>query len=166
MVEASGKIMRYSNGGWIDNEMEAKKKHSSKPLASASKRHRPNFIKEEPFKTLEISNSINETPVFANYQSFEPTQDFSHLSRNLLPRRSVLILSSAPLSFDSSATPSTTIINPAPIHRPVTCSQGKVSAQPQALVVSSQPLSISTPHLFGLLCAATNSEPTEPKTYK
>ena len=45
MVEASGKIMRYSNMGWIDNEIEAKKEHSSKLLASASKVSTPKFHK-------------------------------------------------------------------------------------------------------------------------
>lgn len=166
MVEASGKIMRYSNVGWIDNEVEAKKEHPPEPLASASKRQRPNSTQEEPLKTPETSNITNEIPVFADYQPFEPAQDFSHPSRNSLPSRSVSILSSAPSFSDSSAPPPTTSIHPAPVHRPVTRSQGKVSAQPQALVASDQPLPISTPQLFGLLSAATNPESIEPKTYK
>ncbi len=166
MVEASGKIIRYSNVRWMDNETEAKKKHSSGPLASASKRQRPNPTQEEPLKTLKTSNIINGIPVFANYQLFEPTQDFSHPSRNLLPSRSVSILLSAPSSSDSLAPPSTTSINPAPVHRPVTRSQEKVPAQPQALIPSDQPLSMSIPQFFGLLSLAFNSEPIGPKTYK
>ena len=166
MVEASGKIIRYSKVGLIDNEMEAKKDHSSEPLASASKYQRPNLTQEEPLKTLETSNIINETSDFANYQPFEPTQDFSHPSRNLLPSRSVLILSSPPSSSDNSASPFTISINPASVHEPVTRSKRKVPTQPQTLVASDKPLSISTPQLFGLPSAATNSEPIEPKTYK
>ncbi len=46
MVEESGNIIRYSNVGWIDNEMEAKKEHPLEPLASALKRRRPNLIQE------------------------------------------------------------------------------------------------------------------------
>lgn len=37
MVEASGKVIHYSIVGWIDNEVEAKKKYSPELLASASK---------------------------------------------------------------------------------------------------------------------------------
>ena len=166
MVEASGKIIRYSNVRWIDNEIEAKKEHSSGSLASASKRQPPNLTQEEPLKTLKTSNIINDILVFANYQPFEPIQDFSYPSRNLLPSRSVSILSSAPSSSDSSATPFTTSINPVPVHRLVTRSQKKVPAQPQALIASDQPPSISTPQLFGLLSLAINSKSIGPKTYK
>ncbi len=73
MVEASRNIIRYSNVGRTDNEMEAEKEHSSEPLASASKRQRLNPTQKEQFKTLETSKIINETPVFANYKHFEPT---------------------------------------------------------------------------------------------
>ena len=82
MVEASGIKIRYSNVGWVDNEMEAKKEHLSDPLASASKRQRRNRTQEKLFKILKTSKILNKTPVFANYQLLEPTQDFSHPSRN------------------------------------------------------------------------------------
>ncbi len=42
IVKASGEIIRYSNEGWIINEMEAKKEYPSEPFASASKRQCPN----------------------------------------------------------------------------------------------------------------------------
>ncbi len=56
MVEASGKIICYSNVRWVDNEIGAKKEYPPESLASAFKRQRPNPTQEEPLKTLETSN--------------------------------------------------------------------------------------------------------------
>ena len=136
--------MRYLNVEWIDNEVDAKKKHPPGSLTSASKRQRQNPLQEEPLKTPETGNVSNENPVFANYQPFEPAQEFSHPSRNSLSSRSVSILSSALSSSDGWASPFTTSLNPAQVHRPVTRSQGKRPAQPLALIALDQPLLIST----------------------
>ena len=162
MVETSGKIMRYSNVSWIDNKTAVKRKSSPELLASTPKHQRSNFSLD---KNQEAS-STDESPIFANFRPFEPTQDFSHPSQSTSRSRSDSILSSAPSSSESLNRTFPTATNSSAAHRSITYSQGKVFAEPQALIASDQPLPISFLQLFGLLSVASNSEPTEPKTYK
>ncbi len=166
MVEVSGKIIRHSIVGWINNEVEAQKKHSSEPFLSASKRQRPNPTQEESLHTPETRNITKETLFFADYQLVDQTQDFSHPSGNSLHSCSVSILSFATSSSDSLAPPSTTSINPAQVHRLVAHSQGTILVQLQTLVASDQSCSISIPEVLRFLSMATNSKPIEPNTYK
>ena len=125
--------MRYSNVGWIDDWIAVKRKSSSELLAPAPKHQRSNSTLEE---NLESSNILNDSPVFADFRYFAPTQDVPHPSRNLLPSRSISILSSALSSSENLDPPLTTPTNAIAVHRPVTRSQGKILAGPQALIAS------------------------------
>ena len=139
--------MRYSNVGWIDNEIAVKRKSSPEFLAPSPKHQRSNSISEI---NQEASN-LDETRIFANFQPFEPAQDFSHPSRNQARIRSDSILSSAPSSSEILNQTFATPKNPSTAHRPVTRSQGKLPSEPQALIASDQSSQICSSQLFSLV---------------
>ena len=64
MIEISGKIMHYSNIGWLDNETAIKRKSSPKLLATAPKDQYLDSVLE---KTQNVSNISDKKAILCTF---------------------------------------------------------------------------------------------------